>query len=135
MEYEVSKTEEFLGGVEKVTILRQPSSKQVFGCGWLRVLFDGYPMLSRMTPGEARLFWHLSGIMNVHNRVFEVTQKVLAEQLATSQPRIAATLRNLREIGLVRGSSAALMVNPRVVYKGQTADYADVMNRWNQLEK
>lgn len=134
MDYELKGTEEFLGGVQKLTVQRQPSSKQAFGCDWVRVLAKGYPLLQGLAGAEARLWWLLVDRSNAANMLF-LAQRTIAGQLGCSDQALSKLVRGMRGKGLIRGKSPNLMLSPEVVYKGQTVDYADVMDRWNQLEK
>lgn len=133
MEYVVEGREEFLGGMEKVTIQRQPSTKEAFGCTWTRVLDDAWATVGALRGAELKLFCLLMGRMNIANRIF-LAQKSIAAELGVSNQMVSKSVRKLKVAGVLRGKSPSLMVSPRVVYKGQTADYADVLAKWNSLE-
>lgn len=134
MEHEYIGSEDFLDGVQKITVRRQPSSKQVFGCGWTRVLDDGLPVVGQLPGAEQRLWWYLTTRMNVANRVLEVPLQEIATRFLISKPVVSRSLARLRQAGVIRGKANNLMLSPRVVYKGQTADYAEVVAKWDAMK-
>lgn len=135
MQYEVEEVRDFVDeGRKSLRVTARVNPLVVYGGTWKLFLDRGMGWVTEMllrgevSGKEMGFFLYLVDQMGPGNTI-NPNQKALADYFGCSVSYVSRVLRGLKHVGLIREG----MVNPEVVTKGRTEDYATTLARWHGL--